>query len=120
LARSDQVRSGSRKFSLAGNDVLATPSRKVINGMEDSIFPIEDSTMAATQGQEKALVALNDRRHMGNPGAEDIVYEWLDKALAGQPLSPNQPQGSRPRCGPGTPRAIWQRQPGSSSRPRCG
>jgi hypothetical protein len=53
--------------------------------MEDSIFPIEDSIIAATQGHNKDLIARGDRRHMGNPGAEDILYDWLDKAVTGRP-----------------------------------
>jgi len=77
----------AHRFSLADSGVLGTPACKllVINGMEDSIFPIEDSIIAATQGEGKDLVARGNRRHMGNPGAEDILYDWLDKALAGQP-----------------------------------
>jgi acetyl esterase/lipase len=77
----------ARKFSLADSGVLGTPTCKllVINGMEDSIFPIEDSIIVATQGGRKDLVVRGDRRHMGNPGAEEILYEWLDKAIAGRP-----------------------------------
>jgi len=50
--------------------------------MEDSIFPIEDSIITATQGNRKDLVTRGNRGHMGNPGAEDILYNWLDKAVA--------------------------------------
>ena len=77
----------ARRFSLADSGVLGTPTCKllVINGMEDSIFPIEDSIIVATQGSNKELVARGDRRHMGNPGAEEILYEWLDKAVDGRP-----------------------------------
>lgn len=77
----------ARKFSLADTGVLDTPTCKllIINGMEDSIFPIEDSILAATRGHGKDLTARGDRRHMGNPGAEEILYAWLDKTLAGQP-----------------------------------
>ncbi|WP_410573597.1 alpha/beta hydrolase family protein [Amycolatopsis sp. cmx-4-61] len=70
------------KFSLAGSGVLDRPSCRllVINGMEDSIFPIEDSILAATRGGNKDLVVRGNRGHMGNPGAEEIVYAWLDEA----------------------------------------
>ncbi len=51
----------------------------------DSIFPIEDSFIVATEGGKKDLIARGDRGHMGNPGAEDILYEWIDNALAGKP-----------------------------------
>ncbi len=75
------------KFSLATSGLLRAPACKllVINGMEDSIYPSEDSILAATQGTGKDLVARGNRRHMGNPGAGEIIYEWFGKALAGRP-----------------------------------
>ena len=76
-----------RRFSLVASGIVGTPTCKllVINGMEDSIFPIEDSLVVATQGDNKDLVARGDRGHMGNPGAEDILYRWIDDAIAGRP-----------------------------------
>ena len=53
--------------------------------MEDSIFPIEDNLIVGLRGHKKDLLARGDRGHMGNPGAEDILYDWIDKAVAGQP-----------------------------------
>lgn len=77
----------ARRFSLVDSGLVGTPTCKllVINGMEDSIFPIEDSFIVAVQGDKKDLVARGDRGHMGNPGAEDILYAWIDDALAGKP-----------------------------------
>ena len=76
-----------RKFSLLDAGIVDMPSCKLlaINGMEDSIFPIEDSLIVATQGHKKDLVARGDRGHMGNPGAEDVLYPWIDGAIAGAP-----------------------------------
>ena len=75
------------RFSLVGAGLVATPACRmlVINGMEDSIFPIEDSFMVATSGHKKDLIARADRGHMGNPGAEDLLYQWIDNAVAGKP-----------------------------------
>ncbi|PRY41544.1 alpha/beta hydrolase family protein [Umezawaea tangerina] len=75
----------ARKFSLVDSGVLDAPSCRmlVINGMEDSIFPIEDSIIVATRGSGKDLVVRGDRGHMGNPGAEDVLYDWLDEAVDG-------------------------------------
>ena len=44
-----------RKFSLVDSGIIGTPTCKllVINGMEDSIFPIEDSFIAATQVRQE-------------------------------------------------------------------
>ena len=77
----------SRKFSLLDAGIVDTPSCRllVINGMEDSIFPIEDSLIVGTQGRKKDLVLRGDRGHMGNPGAEDILYGWIDNALKAAP-----------------------------------
>ena len=75
------------KFSLLASGVLDHPSCKllVINGMEDSIFPIEDSLIVAARGDKKDLILRGNRGHMGNPGAEDILYKWIDNAAAGKP-----------------------------------
>ena len=77
----------AHRFSLVDSGIVTTPTCKllVINGMEDSIFPIEDSLIVASQGDKKDLVVRGDRGHMGNPGAEDILYAWIDNALAGKP-----------------------------------
>ena len=74
-----------RKFSLVDAGIVSKPACKmlVINGMEDSIFPIEDSLLVATQGRGKDLVARGDRGHMGNPGAEQVLYRWIEQTLAG-------------------------------------
>ena len=76
-----------RKFSLLDAGIVDLPSCKllVINGMEDSIFPIEDSLIVGIEGRKKDLVLRGDRGHMGNPGAEDILYGWIDRALKGAP-----------------------------------
>ena len=75
------------KFSLVETGIVGTPTCKLlaINGMEDSIFPIEDTLIVATQGDRKDLVARGDRGHMGNPGAEDILHSWIDAAVEGKP-----------------------------------
>lgn len=77
----------AHRFSLVDSGVIGTPACKllVINGMEDSIFPIEDNIIIATQGDNKDLVARGNRGHMGNPGAEDILYQWIDNTITGKP-----------------------------------
>jgi hypothetical protein len=82
-----QYADDGRKFSLLDTGILETSSCRMlaINGMEDSIFPIEDSIIVATTGRGKDLVARADRPHMGNPGAEPLVYAWIDRVIAGEP-----------------------------------
>ena len=77
----------ARKFSLLEGGLIGTPTCRLlaINGMEDSIFPIEDSLLAAIDGHRKDLVVRGDRPHMGNPGAEEILYQWIDNVRAGKP-----------------------------------
>ena len=83
----DRYAAEARKFSLVESGIVGTPTCKmlVINGMEDSIFPIEDSFIIAAKGDKKDLLARGDRGHMGNPGAEDILYRWIDDVIAGRP-----------------------------------
>lgn len=77
----------AHRFSLVDLGITGTPSCKllVINGMEDTLIPIEDALLVAGQGDKKDLVARGDRGHMGNPGAEEILYQWLDNARDGRP-----------------------------------
>ena len=77
----------ARKFSLLDAGVLDHPSCKmlVLDGTEDSIFPIEDNLIVGMKGLNKDLLARGNRGHMGNPGAEDILYHWIDNAVAGKP-----------------------------------
>jgi Prolyl oligopeptidase family len=77
----------ARKIRLLESGVLDRPSCRLllIDGMEDSIFPIEDNFIVGVRGDKKDLLARANRQHMGNPGAEDILYDWIDKAVAGKP-----------------------------------
>ena len=77
----------AHKFSLVESGIIGTPTCKLlaIDGMEDSIFPIEDNFIVAMKGDKKDLVARGNRGHMGNPGAEDILYQWIDNQVAGKP-----------------------------------
>ena len=82
-----RYREESKKFSLVNAGLLDKRTCKllVINGMEDSIFPVEDSFLVAVRGDSKDLVARGNRGHMGNPGAEEIVYTWIGDAIASAP-----------------------------------
>ena len=77
----------AHRFSLVDSGVLATPACRllVINGAEDSIFPIEDTILAGTRGGATDLIVRGGRAHMGNPEAERDIFAWLDEALATRP-----------------------------------
>ncbi|KAJ5729802.1 uncharacterized protein N7483_004310 [Penicillium malachiteum] len=69
------------RFSLEENGILDMPCTRllVINGMEDSIFPIEDMILLCRRGRTKDAQFIDGKGHMGNPGAEEIIYQWIDE-----------------------------------------
>jgi pimeloyl-ACP methyl ester carboxylesterase len=74
-----------RKFSLNDNgQILDRPSCRllIVNGLEDSIFPIEDSTLVATRGKVKDVRYMEGKGHMGNPGAESVIIDWINEVVA--------------------------------------
>jgi pimeloyl-ACP methyl ester carboxylesterase len=72
-----------QKFSLLDSGIFDKTSARLllINGMEDSIFPIEDSLIPLRHGRVKDARFLENRAHVGNPGADDIVYDWLNEVV---------------------------------------
>ncbi len=68
------------KFSLLNAGILDMDCTRLllINGMEDSIFPIEDSMLVLRHGRVKDARFLDEKGHMGNPGAEEMIYEWIN------------------------------------------
>ena len=75
------------RFSLVESGVLDRPTCPLlaVNGMEDSIFPIEDTLLVAERGRGTDLLVRGGRAHMGNPGAEQLLLGWIDDRLAGRP-----------------------------------
>ena len=75
------------QFSLLSSGVLDRPSCKLlmIGGMEDSIFPAEDSFLVESKGNNKDLIVRGNRSHMGEPGAEKLIFDWIDNTMAGKP-----------------------------------
>ncbi|KAJ3136777.1 hypothetical protein HK100_001281 [Physocladia obscura] len=73
------------KFSLEENGILQLESCRllIVNGTEDSIFPIEDSLLVASRGRVKDVRLLTERAHVGNPGAEAIIYRWIADLIVG-------------------------------------
>lgn len=79
-----------KRFSLIDGEISKVVDKDsckmlIINGMEDSIFPVEDSILVAMHGfGKKDLIIRAGLRHMGNPGGEEILLDWLNQILAGK------------------------------------
>ena len=77
-AKDDNAR---KRYSLIDGEgrVADRPSCRmlIINGMEDSLFPCEDSMLVAAKGWNKDLFVAGNLRHMGYPVCDDIVNNWL-------------------------------------------
>ena len=73
------------KFSLEDNHILDRPSCRLllVNGLQDSIFPIEDSMLVATRGRVKDVRFMEAKGHMGNPGGEEIIIDWINEIVDG-------------------------------------
>lgn len=72
-----------KRFSLLETGILDRPSTRLllINGMEDSIFPIEDSMLLLTRGSVKEARFIPGRGHMGFPEGQDFIAEWMTKLM---------------------------------------
>ncbi len=75
------------RFSLPASGVLDRQGCRllVVGGTEGSIFPIKGDLIVGLSRHGKDLVARGDWPHMGDAGAEDVLCEWIDRALAQTP-----------------------------------
>lgn len=74
-------RESKARFSLLETGIFDMKSCRLllINGVEDEIFPIEDSELPLKHGSIKDARFVECRFHMGNPEAEPMIYKWLDQ-----------------------------------------
>ncbi|KAK6189547.1 Cut9-interacting protein scn1 [Pestalotiopsis sp. IQ-011] len=75
------AREAKGTFSLEGGRAGGSCRLLIVNGLEDSVFPIEDSWLVASRGRPKEVRLLEDRRHMGNPGRDEITVEWASEVV---------------------------------------
>jgi pimeloyl-ACP methyl ester carboxylesterase len=71
------------RFSLVDSGIFDQKCTRLllINGYDDSIFPIEDSIEATRHGRIKDARFINGRGHMGAPESEAILRDWLLEIL---------------------------------------
>lgn len=80
----EEMRSDAqKKFSLLQNGIFDMPCTRLLllNGINDSIFPIEDSMLALEHGDVKEARFFSGA-HMGEPGATKTAHRWIDKLIA--------------------------------------
>ena len=56
-----------------------------LQGVKDSIFPIEDSLLCLERGGTKEGRFFSGP-HMGEPGATKAVHDWIDQLVASAKL----------------------------------
>ena len=73
-----------KRFSLRDGGIFDKPCTRLLvtNGMEDSIFPIEDSMLPLRYGRVKDARFVDDRGHMGFTEGEAVQRDWLLAVLA--------------------------------------
>lgn len=71
------------RFSLLESGILDRRCTRLLvtNGMDDSIFPIEDSFLPLRHGRVKDARFVDGRGHMGFPEGEAIQRDWLLELL---------------------------------------
>jgi hypothetical protein len=60
----------------------AVQDAKHLQGMLDDVFPIEDSFLALRHGSIKDARFLPGLKHLGEPVAGPIIFEWIEKIFA--------------------------------------
>ncbi|KAI1295171.1 Alpha/Beta hydrolase protein [Xylaria venustula] len=73
-----------KKFSLVETGVVNLPSARLllVNGTQDGLMPIEDSTLLFEYGSPKEARFFPDALHMGYPDANSSVYPWMEEVMA--------------------------------------
>ncbi|KAI0975955.1 Alpha/Beta hydrolase protein [Xylaria arbuscula] len=73
-----------KKFSLVETGIVNLPSTKLllVNGTQDGLMPIEDSTLLFEYGSPKEARFFPNALHMGYPDANSSVYPWMEEVMA--------------------------------------
>jgi pimeloyl-ACP methyl ester carboxylesterase len=78
----EEMRADSQKrFSLVESGILEKACTKLLmlNGMDDTIYPIEDSMLVLQYGGPKEARFTPGRGHMGEPQAGLFGFEWIKR-----------------------------------------
>ena len=71
------------RLSLLEQGVLDHPSAPLllVNGVKDSVFPIEDMYLLLEHGAPKSARFFATESHMGGAHAIDVIVSWLAQQL---------------------------------------
>lgn len=86
----EMKRDAKKRFSLVENGILDMPCTRLLmlNGMDDTIYPIEDTMLVMNYPGPKEVRAFEGRPHMGEPQGGPIGFEWLRKLLYASSAAP--------------------------------
>jgi esterase FrsA len=70
-------------LSLLEQGLLDRPSAPMllVNGVRDSVFPIQDMYLLLEHGTPKTVRFFTDETHMGGPQAVEVAVAWLSERL---------------------------------------
>ncbi|TKX21521.1 heptaketide hydrolyase ayg1 [Elsinoe australis] len=73
------MKEGKAKWSLLEDGTLEKRCGRLllVNGMEDSIFPVDDYFLACEVGQPKELRLVRGKKHMGEPESFGVILKWI-------------------------------------------
>ncbi|KAE8153578.1 alpha/beta-hydrolase [Aspergillus avenaceus] len=79
------MRETQRKYSLLENGLLGKDCAPLMlaNGLNDTIFPIEDSFLLFQHGPAKSA-RFADAAHMGGPNMAEPIFGWIDWLFGGK------------------------------------
>lgn len=73
-----------KNFSLLEDGLVARDSAPllIVDGREDTIFPVEDSEVLTWSGRQKSARFVPGAHHPGEPQATPIILRWIADLFA--------------------------------------
>ncbi|KAH7006776.1 Alpha/Beta hydrolase protein [Ilyonectria destructans] len=78
------INEASDKFSLLRDGTLEKPDCArllLINGIDDSVFPVDDSYLCLEHGPPKEARFFRNKGHMGGKASYGVLVSWIVKVL---------------------------------------
>jgi pimeloyl-ACP methyl ester carboxylesterase len=77
----EMKQNAQKKFSLVESGILHKPCTRLLllNGMDDTVYPIEDSMLVLQYGGPKEARFIPSKGHLGEPEAGRIGFAWTKR-----------------------------------------